>query len=115
MPYINIKTNVNLEDTQKEKIKSLFGSLISLFPGKSEEWLMIGFDDELSNLYFKGSSLPCGIIDVSIYGPLPSNELLETFTSKATKIIEDIANIAKDRIYIKYSSVRDWGWNGSNF
>ncbi|MBQ1519226.1 MAG: hypothetical protein IIZ53_05155, partial [Ruminococcus sp.] len=32
-----------------------------------------------------------------------------------TGILTDQLGISSDRIYVKYSEVANWGWNGSNF
>ena len=53
MPFINSKVSVALTDTQKEELKTELGKAITLIPGKSESWLMLGFEDNYS-LYFKG-------------------------------------------------------------
>lgn len=114
MPYINLKTNVEIENKNKTILKNEFGNLISLFPGKSESWLMVELQDKES-LYFQGINTPCALIEVKVYGSLPEDKLLETFTNKATIIITKVLDIPSERIYVKYESVEHWGWNGSNF
>lgn len=115
MPFINTKTNISLSKETKVKIKKEFGKLISLFPGKSEDWLMVGFDDKEGNLFFQGSDAPCAMVEVKVYGSLPSSSLLNDFTSKATAILTKTTAIPSDRIYIKYEGIENWGWSGSNF
>ena len=53
MPFINSKISVKITREQEETIKSKLGKAISIIPGKSENWLMIGFEDDYK-LYFKG-------------------------------------------------------------
>ena len=43
MPFINVKTNINIEN--KDVIKEELGKLISILPGKSETWLMVDIED----------------------------------------------------------------------
>lgn len=45
MPFINSKVTVKMTDSQKEAVKKRLGEAITLIPGKSENWLMAGFED----------------------------------------------------------------------
>lgn len=56
MPFINSKVNITLSEEEKTALKTRLGQAISLIPGKSESWLMIGFEDNCS-LYFKGKKI----------------------------------------------------------
>ena len=56
MPYIETKTNVTLTEAQKVELKEKFAEAITLIPGKSEEWLMLGFADGFTEEIF--SALP---------------------------------------------------------
>ena len=114
MPFIDSKVTVKISDTQEKELKTRLGKAISLLPGKSERWLMAGFEDEYS-LYFAGdNSSPSAFIDVSVFGG-PDSAGFAKLTSEITKIFNEVLNIPADRIYIKYSATRDWGWNGKNF
>ncbi|MBP5430733.1 phenylpyruvate tautomerase MIF-related protein [Ruminococcus sp.] len=113
MPFINVKTNVSVSDEQKISIKSAMGRAITAIPGKSESWLMVGIEPEY-DLWFKGEDAPAAMVEVSIYGSTSSNALV-TLTSHITGILTDNIGIPSDRIYVKYTSTNDWGWNGSNF
>jgi len=55
VPFINSKVNVALSEEEKTALKTKLGQAISLIPGKSESWLMVGFEDNCS-LYFKGNN-----------------------------------------------------------
>ena len=113
MPFINVKTNVSVSEEQKTSIKSAMGRAITAIPGKSEGWLMVGIEPEY-DLWFKGESAPVAMVEVSIYGSASSNALT-TLTSHITGILTDNIGIPSDRVYVKYTSTNDWGWNGSNF
>lgn len=113
MPFINVKTNVKISPDVFDIIKSELGLAITAIPGKTESWLMVGIEDEY-RLYFKGESLPCAIVECSIFGNA-SHNALSTLTSNITGILTDKLGISSDRIYIKYSCTENWGWNGSNF
>lgn len=51
MPFINTKTNIKISNEKEIAIKERLGQAIAVIPGKSESWLMVGFEDEYS-LYF---------------------------------------------------------------
>ena len=55
MPFINSKISVALTDAQEQEIKARLGQAITAIPGKSESWLMVGFEPEYK-LYFRGSN-----------------------------------------------------------
>ncbi|MBR2589628.1 MAG: hypothetical protein IKE65_01745 [Clostridia bacterium] len=113
MPYIKTTTNVKIDTAKADIIKAKFGRAIEAFPGKSEGWLMLSFADE-SAMYFKGSSEPCAIAEVSLYGsvnPAAANNM----TAQITDILSSELSIAPARIYVKYDGIENWGWNGANF
>lgn len=114
MPYISTKTNVKLSKDQSEAIKTKLGKAIELLPGKSENWLMVAFEDE-SNLYFKGKNdKPLAFVEVKLFGKA-SRDAYNHLTREITNILRDELNIQPDCIYVKYEEVSNWGWNGSNF
>lgn len=113
MPFINIKTNSAVSKEKETLIKAALGEAITAIPGKSESWLMIGIEPE-HILYFKGNDSPAAMVEVSIFGkddPAAFNEL----TGKICRILNDELSIEQNRIYVKYTSTENWGWNGSNF
>ena len=59
MPYINSKVSVQITKEQETEIKTALGEAIRLIPGKSEQWLMIGFEDSVS-MYFRGDNRNTG-------------------------------------------------------
>lgn len=114
MPFIDSKVSVKVSKEQEKELKTRLGQAISIIPGKSESWLMVGIEDEYS-LYFRGDdSEPMAFIEVRIYGG-PNKDAFEKMTAELTKIYGDVLGIAPDHMYIKYSATTDWGWNGSNF
>lgn len=114
MPFINSKITVKLTDEQEKNIKNRLGQAIALIPGKSESWLMLGFEDD-HTLYFKGNEEEkAAFIDVSIYGSA-SSSALNSLTVEICDIFNEELGIPKDKIYVKYSETQNWGWDGSNF
>ena len=113
MPFIDSKLTVKLSKEKEESIKSKLGNAISIL-GKSEGFLMVGFDDEYS-LYFKGNKCEkAAFVDVKLYGKATS-DACNQMTGEICRINEEELGIPKVNIYVTYQSIADWGWNGANF
>lgn len=114
MPYINTRTNVNITKEKEIEIKKKLGKAIELIPGKSENWLMVSFEDQRP-MYFKGESdTGIAFVEVKLFGRADSGSY-NKLTAEITKILEDELDIPRNHIYVKYEEVNHWGWNGSNF
>ena len=114
MPFINSKISKTVTKQQEEEIKSRLGQAITLLPGKSESWLMVGFENDY-HLYFKGDNTQASaMVEVSVYGSENPNAF-SALTGEITKILNEVLGIAPDRIYVKYTATGNWGWNGANF
>ncbi len=114
MPYIEAKISKKITKEEEVQLKSALGQAISIIPGKSEQWLMLGFQDEV-HMYFRGDdSEPVAFVEVRIYGG-PNRDAFERMTAEITRIFGEVLGIAADHMYIKYSATPDWGWNGGNF
>ena len=113
MPFINTKYSAEITPAQEQQLKTALGSAIALL-GKSESWLMLGFEQNCS-LYFRGENdgKIC-YIEVSLYGSA-SPAACDGFTSELCTLYNTVLGVPKDRIYIKYSPTNTWGWNGGNF
>lgn len=113
MPFIDSKITVKVSDEKKEIIKAKLGEAAAII-GKSERFVMIGFDDEYT-LYFAGKKMEKAVyVSVDIYGGSnsPSSSAM---TAKICEIYEEELGIPAGNIYVEYRSTTDWGWNGSNF
>ncbi len=114
MPFIDSKVSVKISKEQEKELKTRLGQAISIIPGKSERWLMTGFEDEY-HLYFRGDdSEPMAYFEVRMFGG-PDKAAFSAMTTEITRIFGEVLGIAPDHMYIKYSATMDWGWNGSNF
>ncbi|MCD7826774.1 MAG: hypothetical protein LUH14_12565 [Clostridiaceae bacterium] len=114
MPFINSKVSVSMTPEKKETIKARLGEAITLVPGKSENWLMVGFEDAY-DLYFQGNqSAPSAFVEVKLFGGA-SADVFNRMTGVICNIYQEELGIPKDRIYVKYEEVQNWGWNGANF
>lgn len=114
MPFINVKTNLEVTKEQKEAVKQKLGKAIESIPGKSEEWLMVAIDDNVS-LYFKGKSdKAIAFVEVKIFGST-TVEAYQLATAQITRVLNEELLISADQIFVAYAEVEHWGWNGNNF
>lgn len=114
MPFIGAKVTVSVDKQKEEKLKKRLGEAISTIPGKSENWLMVGIEDNYK-LYFRGNQDgESAFVEVKIFGS-STDDVYEKLTAVICEILEDELGIAKDRTYIKYEEIQHWGWNGTNF
>lgn len=113
MPFINVKYSSEITPEQEMSIKSALGSAIGTV-GKTESWLMVGFEKNVS-LYFKGEkSEKIAFVEVSLYGDAPKASY-DKFTSEICAILGKGLGVPSDKVYVKYSRTDNWGWNGGNF
>lgn len=114
MPYINSKVTVKLSEENKENLKVKMGQIISELPGKSEEWLMVSFNDR-ETIYFRGNRMDkAAFVDVKMFGRADrqhKNKVAQMLCS----LLESEADIPQENIYITFSEIEDWGWNGELF
>ena len=113
MPFIDSKVSVSMTQEKKDRVKTRLGEIISLIPGKSENWLMVGFEDSY-DLYFKGNQdEETAFVEVKVFGGA-SPAVFEKMTEAICQIFNEELAIPKNRIYIKYEEMENWGWNGAN-
>lgn len=114
MPFINLKTNVNVSKENSLELKTKFGELISILPGKSETWLMVQIDAN-QDMYFRGTNEPLAILEVKVYGNSLDEEKTNKLTSALTEATHKILKVSSDRIYVSYFLTSTWGFAGENF
>lgn len=114
MPFINSKISCKLDTAKQETLKAALGEIITTIPGKTENWLMVGFEDEYE-LFFAGEKLEKGaFVEVKIFGQT-TDDILEKVTAQICNLYEKELGILPQHVYINYEFVTHWGWNGSNF
>ena len=114
MPYIHTKVSKEISPEQEKSLKTQLGEAISLLPGKSEQWLMLDFEQQC-HMYFQGNqNNPCAMVEVKVFGGF-TGEQYEALTEKISQIFHQVLGIQPSRIYVTYSEFEHWGWNGSNF
>ena len=112
MPFINVKTNREVSDEKVNIIKTELGKAITAIPGKSEMWLMVCVEGE-KKLFFRGENVPAAMVEVSVYGNA-SQSALSDLTARITGILTETLSLSPDCVYVSYTMMDTWGWNGSN-
>lgn len=113
MPFIDSKVTVKLSEEKKESLKAKLGKAAGII-GKSETFVMVGFNDEYP-LYLGGNKLDKGAyVSVDVFGADNAPTCSE-MTRKICEIYEEELGISGDKIYVEYRSTNEWGWNGRNF
>ncbi|MBU3199226.1 hypothetical protein LL037_10430 [Clostridium estertheticum] len=114
MPFIISKVNVPISKEQEIQLKARLGKAIELVPGKSEEYLLTGFEENY-HLYLRGDdSQPIAYIKASIFGN-EGHYGYDKLTMEITKIFGEILGIAPHHVYVKYDDIQGWGVNGMYF
>lgn len=114
MPFIDTKLNIRLSEEKEAILKTRLGEAISLFPGKSEYWLMMNFTD-CCRMWFRGyNTFPIAMVEVKLFGTAEA-ELCDRMTETISKLFREELGITPDHLYIKYEFAEQWGWNGENF
>lgn len=114
MPFVDVKLTKKLSSNQEDGLKNKIGEFISVFPGKSESWLMCKIADD-KKIWFGGdNSSDSAFVEVKLFGAVDKNGAND-FTAKICDYLESEIGIKASRVYVRYEGGTDWGWNGSNF
>lgn len=100
MPYIDAKISKKLSSEEKLNLKSFFGEAISLFPGKSETWLMCSIEGE-KDLWFQGNAdAPSAFVEVKLYGSVDPAASAK-FTGAVCEELERHFGVPASRVYVQ--------------
>lgn len=114
MPFINVKTNVSLDDTAKNTIESRLSKAISLIPGKSEAYLMCAVEDKISMMFQGNSNKNIAFVEVKILGS-SSKDNYGKLTAEICNILNEEAGVDGGNCYVKFEEVQYWGMDGFMF
>jgi phenylpyruvate tautomerase PptA (4-oxalocrotonate tautomerase family) len=114
MPFINARTTCPVTAEEEKKIKTDLGQAIRILPGKSEQWLMVGFEPSF-HLWFQGNQdQDSAFIEVKIYGEATPSDY-DRLTARITEIFHSELGIPANRIYVEYEETENWGFDGADF
>ena len=113
MPFINSKITVPVPQEKRDILKAEFGKAIAEL-GKTESYLMLGFEDNY-DLYFAGKKLQKGaFVSVQVLCSIDSGKS-QKMTARICDILQTHLDIPGNAVYVTYQGIKDWGWNGGNF
>ena len=116
MPVIHTYASCPISAEQRETLKSAWGKAICEVPGKSEQWLMCLFDESVPMYHAGSDAEPSAYVTVDVFSRRPvAREVWEAMTEKICAELQGVLGIDPSRVYVKYGTSADFGWNGSNF
>ena len=114
MPLIKASFSKSLNKDEIISVKKSLGEIISLFPGKSETYLMVDILDN-QNLFLGGDdSKDLALFEVSLLGHAQKRDC-EKVTQALCVMSKDLLNIDGDRIYVTFMDYDKWGYNSFMF
>ena len=113
MPFIHTRVNRPVSPENEKALAQALGQAVSLL-GKSENWLMLQFEDNC-RLFFRGDcEKPIAFVNVKLYGRA-GRDAYEQMTRKVTQLLNEILSIPAEGVYVAYEETEHWGWRGVNF
>lgn len=114
MPFIHTRVNRPIAKEQEAALAKAFGEAISLLPGKSEQWLMLQFEENC-RLWFRGQNEQAqAFVQVQTFGK-NNPSACDALTDRICSLLEEHLHISPENIYVRYDETTLWGWNGANF
>lgn len=111
MPFIKSKVSCPVRPEQEVLLKTRLGRAIERVPGKSEDYLLLEFEDRC-HLWLRGQNdAPMAYIEAAIFGN-EGNGGYAAFTAEVTRIYQEVLGIAPEHLYIKYEDITAWGVGG---
>ena len=111
MPLINLQVSISLSAEDKDTIVKELGQLISLMPGRSEKYLMVGIKDGYTH-YLAGKKLErAAFMDLRLLGR-ETEEGQEAFVVAAQAALSKLLDIPIMNIYTNILEMPHWGARG---
>ena len=114
MPFIDLKTTAKITADNEAELRSAFGKIIELIPGKSERWLMLNFTDGCRMAFAGTADKDAAYINVELLGGT-TNDVYDKLTRAICDTVSKELAVPYDRIYVKYEETEHWGFAGENF
>ncbi|PDS41174.1 hypothetical protein CO662_35615 [Rhizobium anhuiense] len=114
MPFITTKISGSLTEEQEIRLVSGLGKAIECVPGKTQESLMLSFEDNC-HLYLRGDgSQPMAYVTVAVFGN-PFHWGYEQLSLTIAQLFQETMSIDQTRVYIKYEDIPSWSVGGWTF
>jgi len=114
MPYLNIQTNVAIDDTKKENLLKKASETTASILGKPESYVMVHLDSA-NGMLFAGSDEPLAYLQLKSLG-LPEAQTSD-FSQILCELMQTELGIEPGRVYIEFAGPERhmWGWNRGTF
>ena len=114
MPFLMIKTNIDIEKTSANALLNYASKVVAETVGKLESYVMVNVCGD-EHLIFGAKTTPCVYMEMKSVG-LSQSQIPE-LSRVLTQMVEDKLKVPANRIYIEFSSVPGnmWGYAGSTF
>ncbi len=111
MPFVIAKVNVPVSKGQEPEIKSRIGKAIEYVPGKNENYLLFGIEDDY-HFYLRGDgSQKIVYIQADIFGN-EDHIGFDRFGAEMTAVFQEVLDIPPENIYIKFDDIKAWSVGG---
>jgi len=111
MPYLKIQTNLPIGKKSQQTIMRSASALVARELDKPEDLVLVSLEADTTML-FAGSDDPVAFLELKSVG-LPARKT-KALSQVLCELIEEHLGIARDRVYLKYLSVKPgmWGFKG---
>ena len=114
MPFLKIKTNVDLEKTTIQALLNHASRVVAETVQKPESYVMVNICAN-EHMIFAGTLMPTVFMEMKSIGM--NKEQVTLLADALTKMVEQRLRVPKNRVYIEFTSVPGamWGYNGTTF
>ncbi|MBQ9273596.1 MAG: hypothetical protein IJ228_02190 [Succinivibrio sp.] len=113
MPFLDVKVTLKLNAEQQDQLQSALTQASGKALGKPSAYVMVGIQDGYS-LFMNAKRLEQGaMVAVSLWGT-PTRAQCDSLTAEICAALEGLG-ILGDKIYVSFTPVDNWGYNGRLF
>ena len=112
MPFVRVKTNRTFEPSAELELKTRIGEAISLIPGKSEDFLLLTFEDDMHIWWHGSNEHPVVYIEASAFATEDRKGYPE-FTEAVTQAFSEVLQMPAENVYIQFSDIPGWSVGGN--
>ena len=114
MPFIHTTTNKEITPDMEKLLTAELGRAITLLPGKTEQWLMLGFQGGVSMAFRGELGRDLVFAEVKLLGQAP-RDAYDRLSEALCEIYHKVLGVPTDGVYIEYVEAKTWGHDGYNF
>ena len=114
MPFIQVRLSVSIDNAQKNDLQEKLSNVVSIALSKPQAYIMSEISGDCS-LYMNSKTLDSGAyISISLLGNT-TKAACSDLTKKICDILSTDLGINPSQVYITYTPMELWGWNGMMF